>query len=241
VVVGRPIDHTPAESGDSFRCIFSDEQITLEVDSAIGFMLLGAVPTDGGWLGNFTADSDEGGPDDWIQYSAQPFDGELGIDADARALSYVGTAVRQDRNAMADGDIDTPTVEVTVAVNCGIEPAVVEVGGQTFTFPPFEADSMTCLVAAPDSIDILLNSLSSQNRQLQFDVRPDGDGVIGGVTVIDGDNRWNAIISTRGDTADGLSVDGSTATYSGTFEHTSDVDPDLSEEFDGTVTVTCPS
>ncbi len=237
-VDGRTIDHTPAESGGSFTCVFTDDQINLEVRSDFGSMILRATRTDDGWLGTFTADSDEDG---WIQYSAQPFDGELGIDFDSDTLSYVGAAVRQDRDAMSEGDFDTPTVDVTVAINCGGDPARVEVGDQTFTFPLFESTSMTCLVAAPDSIDIVLNSLATQNRQLQFSLRPDGEGVIGGVYIIDGDDRWNAIISTNDGSADGLSFDGSTVTFTGTFVHTSDADPDLSEEFDGTATVTCPS
>ncbi len=235
------IDHTANEVGGGFRCTFSDEGISLEVNSAFGSMTLGAMPVDDGWIGRFTADSDEGDADSWIQYSAQPFDGELGIDDDANTLSYVGTAVRQDRKAMADGDMDTPTVDVTVAVNCGIEPATLEVGSETFTFPLFEADSMICQVTAPDSIDITINYLSTENRQLQFDVRPDGDGVIGGVFVIDGVSRWSSVISTRGGTADGLSFDGSTVTYTGTFEHTSDTDADLSEEVEGTAVGTCPT
>ena len=240
-VDGRTIDHTPDGLGGGFRCDFADEYVNVEVSSEIGSMVVTATRVDDGWLGGFTADSDEGGADDWIQYSAQPFDGELGIDAESYALSYVGTAMRQDRDAMSKGDLDMPTVDVTVAVNCGIEPATVEVGDQTFTFAPFESDSMNCQVTSPDSIAISLNSLSTGDRQLQFDTRPDGDGVIGGVYVIEGDDRWNAVISTQGGTADGLSVDGSTVTFTGTFEHTSDADPDLSEEFGGTATVTCPS
>ena len=234
-------DHTPVGPGQAFRCVFTDDQISLDVRSEHGAMVLSAVGSDGGWTGQFTADADEGTADDWIQYSAQPFNGELGIDQDTQTLSYVGSAFRQDRNAMSDGDTDTPTVDVTVAVNCGIEPAVVEVADRTFTFPPFEADSMVCQVTGPDSIDITLNSLGTQDRQLQFSVRPDGDGVIGGVYVIDGDDNWSAIISTSGDTTGGLSVDGATATFTGTFEHTSDVDPDLVEEFEGFATVTCPT
>ena len=148
-VDGRTIDHTADESGSAFRCAFSDEQINLEVNSEFGSMILTATRTDGGWIGRFTADSDEGDADSWIQYAAQPFDGELGIDLDANTLSYTGTAERQDRNAMSEGELDTPTVEVTVAVNCGIAPATREVGGETFTFPLFEADSMTCQLAAP--------------------------------------------------------------------------------------------
>lgn len=241
VAGGSTTDHTPAGPGNTFRCVFTDDQIDLGVSSEHGSMLLTAVRSDDGWTGRFTADADEGTADDWIQYSAQPFNGELGIDHDTKTLSYVGSATRQDRNAMADGDLDTPTVDVTVAVNCGIEPAVVEVADQTFTFAPFEADSMTCQINGPDSIDVTLNSLGSQDRQLQFDLRPDGDGVIGGVYVTEGDDNWRAIISTSGDTAGGLAVDSATATFTGTFEHTSDADPDLVEEFEGTATVTCPT
>lgn len=240
-VDGRTIDHTADEAGGSFRCTFTDEQIALEVNSEIGTMILTADGTADGWIGRFTADSDEGDADSWIQYSAQPFDGELGIDNDAKTLSYVGTAVRQDRIAMSEGDMDTPTVEVSVGVNCGIPPATLEVGGEAFTFPLFEADSQTCQVAEPDSIDIAVNYLATENRQLQFDVRPDGDGVIGGVNVLDGDDRWSSVISTATGTDDGLSFDGSTVTYTGTFEHTSDSDPDLSEEVEGTAVVTCPA
>ena len=239
-VDGRTIDHTSSEFGGGFQCFISDEQLNLAVASDFGSMTLSAMPVDDGWIGRFTADSDEDA-DTWIQYSAQPFDGELGVDFDAHTLSYVGTAVRQDRQAMADGELDTPTVNVTVAVNCDIEPATVEIGAETFTFPPFEADSMICQVAAPDSIDITLNSLATADRQLQFDVRPDGDGVIGGVSVIDGDDRWSSVISTSGGSADGLSVDGSTVTYTGIFEHTSDTDLERSEEVDGTAVVTCPT
>ena len=240
-VDGRTIDHTANQAGGSFSCTFSDDVIALAVTSEFGSMTLNADRVDDGWIGRFTADSDEGDADSWIQYSAQPFDGELGIDNDANTLSYVGTAVRQDRVAMSEGEMDTPTVEVTVAVNCGIEPASFEVAGEAFTFPLFAADSTTCQVAAPDSIDITINYLATENRQLQFDVRPDGDGVIGGVYVIDGDDRWSSVISTQGGTADGLSFDGSTVMYTGTFEHTSDSDPDLSEEAEGTAVVTCPT
>lgn len=241
VANGSTTDHTPVGPGNTFRCVFTDDQIDLGVSSEHGSMTLTAVRGDDGWSGRFTADADEGAADDWIQYSAQPFNGELGIDHATKTLSYVGSAARQDRNAMSDGDLDTPTVDVTVAVNCGIEPAVVEVAEQTFTFAPFEADSMTCQITGPNSIDVSLNSLSSQDRQLQLSLRPDGDGVIGGVYVIEGDDNWRAIISTSGGTADGLSVDGATATFTGTFEHTSDVDPDLVEEFEGTASVTCPT
>ena len=240
-VDGRTIDHTANEMGGAFRCTMSDERIAVEVNSEFGTMTLSADPVDDGWIGRFTADSDEGGADSWIQYSAQPFDGELGIDTDAQTLSYVGTAVRQDRNAMADGDMDTPTVDVTVAVNCGIAPATLEVGAETFTFALFGADSMTCQVTPPDAIDITINYLATENRQVQFDVRPDGDGIIGGVYVNDGDDRWSSVISTGSGSADGLSFDGSTVTYTGTFEHTSDTDPDLSEEVEGTAVVTCPT
>ncbi len=240
-VDGRTIDHTAAEAGGAFRCVVSDEGVSLDVNSGFGAMTLSAMPVDDGWIGRFTADSDEGDADSWIQYSAQPFDGELGIDRESRTVSYVGTAQRQDRIAMSDGDLDTPTVDVTVGVNCGIEPATLEVGGESFTFPLFEADNMTCQVTAPDSVDITINYLSTENRQLQFDLRPDGDGVIGGVFVIDGDDRWSSVISTQGGTADGLSFDGSTVTYTGTFEHTSDTNADTSEELEGTAVGTCPT
>lgn len=240
-VDGSTIDHSAAESGGMFRCVFDDDQINFEVSSDVGTMVLTASRVDDGWIGRFTTDSDEGGDDDWIQYSAQPFDGELGIDAASATLSYVGTAMRQDRNAMSDGDLDTPIVDVTVALNCGGEPATVEVGGETFTFSPAGADSTTCLVDAPDAIDVILNFLATEDRQLSINVRPDGDGVIGGVNVIDGDDRFDAIISTNDGSADGLSVDGSTVTFTGTFQHTSDADPDLSEDLVGTATITCPA
>ncbi len=55
----------------------------------------------------------------------------------------------------------------------------------------------------------------------------------------DGDDRWSSVISTTSGSADGLSFDGSTVTYTGTFEHTSDSDPDLSEHLEGTAVVTC--
>ena len=240
-VDGRTIDHTANETGGAFFCSFADEGISFAVNSDFGTMTLTLSPADDGWFGRFTADSDEGDADSWIQYAAQPFDGELGIDSDAKTLSYVGAAQRQDRKAMADGDMDTPTVDVTVAVNCGIAPATLEVGDQSFTVPLFEADSQTCQVTAPDSIDITINYLATQNRQLQFDVRPDGDGLIGGVSLIDGDDRWSSVISTGSGSADGLSFDGSTVSYTGAFEHTSDSDPDLSEEVEGTAVVTCPT
>jgi hypothetical protein len=114
------------------------------------------------------------------------------------------------------------------------------VGGQTLTFPPFESDHMTCLVSGPDSVDVTLNSLATQGRQLQFDLRPDGDGVIGHAIATDGQDKLRATISTFDGTADGPSFDGATVTFTETFEHTSDADPNLSEELDGTATVTCP-
>ena len=44
-----------------------------------------------------------------------------------------------------------------------------------------------------------------------------------------------------GDLIERRTVDGSTVTFTGNFEHTSDADPDLSEEFEGTAVVTCPN
>jgi hypothetical protein len=233
---GRTLDHTPGESGGRFWCSFSEEHITLEVNSEFGSMILRANQSAEGWSGTFTADSDEEG---WIQYTAQPFDGELGIDFESEELSYVGIAERHDRDAMADGDFDTPTVDVTVAVNCGIEPATVDVGGQMFTFAPFAASQSTCQISGPDSIDINI-SYTTEDRRLQFSLRPDGDGVIGGVYLSEGDDKWTAVISTNSGTAEGLSFDGNSVTFTGTFVHTSDADPDLSEDLEGTATATCP-
>ena len=58
-VDGRTIDHTADEFGGGFRCTTSDELIVLDVNSQFGSMILTADRTDDGWIGRFTADSDE--------------------------------------------------------------------------------------------------------------------------------------------------------------------------------------
>jgi hypothetical protein len=166
-------------------------------------------------------------------YSASiPMDGELRID-DGQ-LSYVGTV----EHRLDFGRGPREDVAARIAVNCQSagSDAVAEIEGETLTLPASGAQSYECTITA-NSIDVTINRLALEDLQIQFEASEEGGEWSGLVAVIAGDDRYTA---TFPDNADGLVVDGSTATYTGTFEHRSASDPSFEAEATGSVVVPCP-
>jgi len=238
-VEGGPTIETSAVNGrGSFICDITDDHIQISIGGNERLSLqFSARHHEGGWSGSFTIDSDED-PDRWIQYGGI-MAGTLGLDVESGEISYVGTATRQDRYAMSDGDIDIPTVDVTVSVNCGLDHATAVFGDDEFDFDPFGTRFLTCIPNGPDDIDIDFDYQGGTNDRLEVDVRPDA-GLIGHVKVEHDGGRWFALVSTSEGSDAGLTVDGTTVTFDGTFTYTPD-GGGAEQEVGGVVTVTCPN
>ena len=237
---GPTIDLAAARDGGRFYCILDEDEIRFEVSGTEDrSMTLTAFDNGMGLNANLTVDSDED-PDRWIQYGGA-LEGTLGLDVESGEVSYEGPALRQDRYAMSDGDLDMPTVNVTVAINCGLEHSTAEFDGEEFSFAPFETDSsLSCLATDEGDIDVDLAYQIPERRRLNVDVRADSGGIIGHAIVESDGKKWRALISTTQGTDTGLSVDGGTLTYTGTFTQTSD-SGGSETEVEGTVTVHCPT
>lgn len=205
---GPTIDLTAARDGGRFYCILDEDEIKIEVSGTEAPSLtLTGLDTGMGLNATLTVDSDED-PDLWIQYGG-PLEGTLGLDVESGELSYEGPATRQDRYAMSDGDLDMPTVNVTVAINCGLEHSTAEFEGEELSFAPFETDSgLACLATDEDDVDVDLSYQRPVPRRLNVDVRADSGGIIGHAIVESDGNKWHATISTIEGTDAGLSVDG---------------------------------
>ena len=236
---GPTIEISAAHGRGSFNCDITDDRIQIGIGGSERLSLqFNARHQEDGWGGSFTIDSDED-PDRWIQYGGI-MAGTLGLDVEAGEISYVGTATRQDRYGMADGDLDMPEVEVTVSVNCGLDHATAMFDNHDeLDFDPFGTRFLTCMPNGPDDIDIDFDYQGGSNDRLEVDVRPDA-GLIGHVKVEHDGGRWFALVSTSEGSDAGLTVDGTTVTFDGTFTYTPD-GGGTEQEVDGVVTVTCPN
>lgn len=183
-----------------------------------------------GWIGSISFNPAEG--DTIVGYGAQiPTDGTLGLGDNA--ISFDGTASR-----IEDFDFETQRdVEASIAVNCeppGGNPTVT-IAGTEYVVPLSGAQSVTCEVA-PGAVEVMINRLSLEDRQLQISVRTEGDNLLGIVVLTEGDDEYLATMPLDGT---GLEIDDGTVTYSGPFVHTSATDASLEEELEGTATATC--
>lgn len=237
---GPTIELSAARDIGTFSCSLSEDEIRFGVSASDGpSMSLTAADVGMGLNANLTVDSDED-PDKWIQYGGT-LEGTLGLDVDTGEVSYEGPVTRQDRGAMADGDLDMPTVNVTVAINCGLEHSTAEFDGEELSFAPFESEAgFSCLSTDREDVDVDFSYQIPGPRRLNVDVRADDGGIIGHVLVESDGNKWRAGISTNEGTDAGLSIDGGTLTYTGTFTRTSE-SGGSETEVEGTVTVHCPT
>lgn len=228
-VDGERFEYTAADSLH-FTCEVSEDSFQINFQTAEGHDLSMSGSNQNGWSGRLTF---KPGGGEIVQYSAVAFrDGSVGL-GDGE-VSYEGTVER-----MEDFDPNTATdLDATVAVNCaaaGGDPTAV-FGDTTVVVPLSGAQGVDCAVAA-DGFEVIINRLSSDDKQIQFEGSLAAGSWSGLVSIIDGDDNY--LSSLPGDGM-GLEIDGTTVTYEGSFTHTSDSDPDLEEEIDGTVSVSCP-
>jgi hypothetical protein len=216
----------------AYTCDIDSERIQVNFQTPEGHDLLiqgGAL--DGELRANITFTVGGDGPN--LNHSAStPNDGELQIGDDA--LRYEGTVTIVD-----DFDIETSRdVDAVIEVNCataGGDPRA-EIDGQTFVFEISGAQSFDCEITDANTFRVQVNRLSLDDLQLSFDGRPEGDGVIGNVTITAGDDSYTATLF--GAQPEGLVVEGSTITYTGTFEHR--VNGEVEGDVEGTATAACP-
>jgi len=215
-----------------YTCEVTADRITINYQTPEGhnFSVQASVQADG-WIGNISFNPAEG--DTIVGYGAQiPVDGSLGLGEDA--ISFEGTASR-----IEDFDFETQRdVSALIAVNCeppGGNPTAT-VGEKQFVFEMSGA-SITCEVS-DETVRVHINR-QVDNLNLQIDLRTESQGLIGGVSIVDGEDSYYAVIFSGDGTDEGLVIDGSTISYEGTFVHTSSVDPDLDEELEGSATATC--
>jgi hypothetical protein len=186
-----------------------------------------AIPQGDTWQGNL-AFKPGGGVE--IQFGASlPNDADPLIVGDG-ALSFEGTGTKITDFDLANGE----DVEIALAVNCetpggGTDPTAV-MGEDTYLFPLSGVQSLQCSIE-PDRLDIRVDRLSIDNLQLEIGVRQEGGGWIGTVAVYTPEGTFTSPVS--GD-APGLSIDGSTVSYEGTFTG------GPAGDVEGTVSITCP-
>lgn len=230
-VEGDQIVYT-ASGSQFYTCEITTDRITISYQTPEGHNFSVQASDQGdGWIGNVSFNPAEG--ETIVGYGAQiPTDGTLGIGDNA--ISFDGTASR-----IEDFDFETQRdVEASIAVNCeppGGNPTAT-IGGTEYEFV-LSGANISCAVS-DEMVEVYIDR-QVDDLHLQIDLRPEGDGVIGGVNVIDGDDSYYATIWSGDGSDQGLVIEGSTVTYAGTFVHTSSVDPDLEEELEGSATATC--
>lgn len=225
VVDGETIEYMAAGS-QSYRCEVGDDVLTINFQTAGGHnLLIQGTRQANGWVGNFgfkSADHENN-----VQFS-----GSIPANADSfglgdNQLSFEGTVSRME-------DFDPSTVEdlpATIAVNCaspGGDP-MATIGGEDFVFPLSGAQSVTCDLST-ERFEVRINRLAIDDLQLEAQGRQDGANWIGAMVIYAGDERYTSPLPQDGE---GIEIDGSTLTYTGTFEATA------GEESEGSLSVTC--
>jgi hypothetical protein len=221
-VEGQRIEYR-ANGSLHYECTVDDERVLINYQTAEGNdFSLNAALQGGSWIGNITFKPDGDGN---IQYGATiPDDADVFGLGDG-ALSFEGTV-----DKITDRDIMNPeTVDAQIAVNCswpGGDPTAV-IDGQTFTFPPSGAQSFSCSVAD----EAVSFEKSGGDSQLQIDAQMrTADAWLGSVAVRTAAGNYTSTIPEDGA---GLTIDGATVRYEGTF-----TDPS-GAEVTGTVDATC--
>jgi hypothetical protein len=206
-----------------YSCDISDEQITMNFQTNGPSFLIQGGKLDGEWILNLTFTVDEND----IQYGATlPGDGSLGLE-DGQ-LSYEGPIDR-----IENRDVMNPTVvDAKLAVNClqpeGQPTAVID--GTEYVVSMVGADSVRCEVS-DEAVIVEVNRLTSDDMNIDIGVESQEDGWFGHVSVSTPDGRFGAKDAPN---PVGLTVDGSTVSYEGTFEGDSG-------DVEGSLVVTCPS
>jgi hypothetical protein len=214
-----------------YTCEVAADRITINYQTPEGHDFnLQASDQGDGWIGSISFNPAEG--DAIVGYGAQiPTDGTLGLGDNA--ISFDGTASR-----IEDFDFETQRdVQASIVVNCeppGGSPTVT-IGATEYEVPLSGAQSVTCEVDQ-GAVEIMINRLALEDRQLQISVRTEGDNLLGIVVLTDGEDEYLATMPLDGA---GLEIESGTVTYSGPFVHTSAADPSLEEELEGTAKATC--
>jgi len=104
-----------------------------------------------------------------------------------------------------------------------------EVGGETFVFPTSGAQSVTCDVQ-PEALEVRVNRLAIDGLQLELQGNFDGERWVGSATVYTNEGNYSSPLPLDGA---GLTIDGTSVTYAGTFSSPA------GDDVDGTVSVTC--
>lgn len=216
------------ESAGSFAyaCDIGPDSLTVNIQTGAGRdLLLQAVRQGDGWAGQL---SFQRGGDEQVQYSASiPTNAERFVVGED-ALSFEGTVTR-----IEDFDAANATeIEADLAANCALtgEAPTAVLGGSTYTFSPNGAQRFDCQVSA-DSLEVRVNRLPVDGTQLEVTAQQDGGEWLGAVSVTTPEGTRISTIPLDGT---GLSVDGSSVDYEGTF--TGGPGGDVA----GTVSVTCP-
>ena len=209
----------------AYVCVIGPERVQVNFQTAEGNDLaLQASLQDDRWVGQLTFQP--GGES--LQYGAS-----LPATADPmvigrNAVSFEGMVTR-----VEDFDAANATqVEASVAINCELDEDVptAVVGGATYTFDPRGAQSFDCSVAE-QNLDVVINRLASDGLQLAVSARRDGEDWIGAVVVSTPQATYTSTLPADGT---GLTIDGSSVDYEGTFTG------GASGDVPGTASVTCP-
>jgi hypothetical protein len=216
-----------ASGGIAFECTVADDRVIVNFQSGDGHdLLLQGSNQTGSWILSLTFKPG----DKQIQYGASTVSGAGSFGISDGTVSYEGKVDR-----IEDFDLANATeVDARVAINCasaagGGDPTAT-VGGQEYLFALSGAQSVTCEVA-PERVEIRIDRLGIDDTQLEIDGRQEGDRWIGAAVVYTSDGSFTSTFLEDGT---GLTIDGSSVEYAGTFKG-----PD-GGELDGTASVTCP-
>lgn len=205
-----------------YSCEIDDEQVRINFQFNGPSLLIQGSKLEGEWTLNLTATVE----DNDIQYDATlPGEGSLGLD-DGQ-LSYEGPIDRVENR-----DITNPTVvDAKLAVNCMQpegQPTVV-IDGTEYVVSMIGADSVRCEVS-DEAVIVQVNRLTSDDTNIDIGVEAQEGGWFGHVSVTTPSGRFGAKGAPN---PVGLTVDGSTVTYEGTFEGDSG-------DVEGSLVLTCP-
>lgn len=207
-----------------YVCDIGNELVQVNFQTAEGRDFLIQLTRQGNdWVGSLLFKP--GGPGN-VQFSAiLPADAdELGVRGGT--LSFRGIVGR-----LENFDISTERdVDADIAVNCesaGGDPTAA-INGRTYVIPISGAQSYECEIS-DGSLKVRINRLSRDDLQLEIDASQDGTW-FGHVVVYTPDGNFTSIVPEDGE---GLEVEGTGLTYTGTFSQDDDA-------YEGTVSVACP-
>jgi hypothetical protein len=226
--------YMPAASGSiHFDCEVGADEIRVNFQQTDeGDLTFQARVLNGAWLGNVTFVNGDN------NYGGSLTDGGQELTIGTSAVTYTGSMTHRTYS----DPTDTREVEAVVAVNCDTSgagdegEAMAEIDGRTYTFPASGAQSYECEVA-PTAFRVTINRLAPESEQIQLEGTQKSGEWLANVYVISGTDRFNAIIPADGA---GLEINGTMLTFSGTFTQTSETDPTVEDEVDGSASVTCP-